>query len=226
MWKCARVFGLLALCVLAASVAKASPIALTNADFSSSLSGWTTFTTANGSLGPSPLPTTASFDVTGGGASDAAEFQVGQITFDLGVQEGGGIFQSFTSGAGSLSLTADIAAFNDNDSQNGAGGIFTLLLDGVGVSTVDFGAIDGHTTQRSTLSALVDVAAGTHEIRFLMTRAFQNGGVLGVTPFQYIDNVSLDLEPSTGPVPEPASLTLLGLGLAGMGARRWRQRKT
>jgi len=42
-----------------------------------------------------------------------------------------------------------------------------------------------------------------------------------------LDNVAFGQTRETGPaaVPEPASLTLLGLGLAGMGARRWRQRK-
>ena len=40
-------------------------------------------------------------------------------------------------------------------------------------------------------------------------------------------SVTYDYTPvgDPAPVPEPATMTLLGLGLAGMGARRWRQRK-
>jgi len=50
---------------------------------------------------------------------------------------------------------------------------------------------------------------------------FPNGTLPGFTG---TFGPSLLVEDST-PVPEPASLTLLGLGLAGIGARRWRQRK-
>ena len=45
------------------------------------------------------------------------------------------------------------------------------------------------------------------------------------SPRVWNGQITYDEGSSETPIPEPASLTLLGLGLAGMGARRWRQRK-
>src|SRR5271154_4151690 len=55
------------------------------------LEGWTTFTTANGSVGAG-LPNVTPFNTTGSGISDAAHFNVGEVNFDF-TQQGGGLFQ-------------------------------------------------------------------------------------------------------------------------------------
>jgi hypothetical protein len=49
---------------------------------------------------------------------------------------------------------------------------------------------------------------------------FESGG-----SYAALDNIAITANEIAAPVPEPASLTLLGLGLAGIAGRRWRQRK-
>jgi hypothetical protein len=93
-----------------------------------------------------------------------------------------------------------------------------MLLDNVAVAVFDSGNTTSGQTERSSLNAVVAVGAGSHEIRFLMTRPFIHG-TLGETPFQYIDDVALDLNGVQTPIPEPATLSLFGAGLAAAWAR-------
>src|SRR5262249_13004557 len=152
-----------------------------NGDFETgSLSGWTTFTTANGpssgDLGAG-LPAVTSFDTTGAGASNAAQFDVGHLAGDAGVDpEGGGLVQTATTDAGPYMLSADIAANNPAANENGSCSMFELLLDGAVVASHDFGPCPGSATQRFHLSSGgLMIAAGAHEVRVRVTRPYTEG---------------------------------------------------
>jgi len=182
------------------------------------LSGWTRFTTANGELGLSDV---ALFDVDGDGREVAsARFRVATAEYSP-VPEGGGIFQGVMLGAGSLAISADIASFAPEGlSGNSFGGLSELLFDGIVVDSHDFGFILAGDTERDQLSASLSVTAGLHEVRLQMKRPFAQNST---TPVQFVDDVSLSGE-AVEAIPEPGSITLLGLGLVGLAGARRRRR--
>ncbi len=196
---------------------------MSNGDFATGdFTGWTLYTTTNGVIGPAPAPQVTSFDVTGSGASTAAEFQVGRAVFDNGGNGGGGIFQSITTINGLLTFSADFASFSSS-SNNGSGGLFSVLLDGMTLNSFDTGSIDGGAIERGSLAFSTNVTAGTHVLSLQATRPFTTGTpfpVYGRTPFQYFDNISATQ--GGGAVPEPATwgLMITGFGLAGGALRR------
>lgn len=191
------------------------------------LSGWTTFTTGNGTLGNGGG--VAFFDASGDGVADpAALFRVGQAAWGTSLPEGGGLRQDVILGAGALTLSAEIAAWAPAWG-NWYAGSFALLFDGAVVASHDFGSILIGATSRATLSASLDVAAGAHEVGILVTRPSLQGDT---TPLQFVDDFRLrgtavdaaTFGDAPAQVPEPGTITLLGLGLLGL-ARARRQRR-
>jgi hypothetical protein len=206
--------------ILCATPAQAVEL-ITNGDFASGdFTGWTLFTTGpNGALGEPPAPRVTAFDVTGGGVSTAAEFQVGQIdTTEL--EEGGGLSQTITTSAGLLNFSASIAAFQLTDFTNVDGGSFFARLDGVTLDSEIFNTILFGEVLRGTLSFSTMVTAGDHLVEIVMTRDFRNGDSYGETPLQYLDNVSA----TQRAVPEPATWALMLAGFGGAGVMLRRRR--
>ena len=107
--------------VVSAVPAKAVEV-ITNGDFQSGLTGWTSYTTANGTIAATPsLPgapqpqnaSVVSFNVTGSGASSALFLNAGKINPIYGTApgEGGGVSQTFTTTGGLATFSSDIAGF-------------------------------------------------------------------------------------------------------------------
>jgi hypothetical protein len=217
------------LTVSLAGTAQAGPV-LINGNFQNGLTGWTAYTTANGTIAelPStpgaPAPQTASvvsFDVKGTGASNALFLNAGKINgpYNSAPGEGGGVSQIFTTVGGVATFSADIAALYTRTSGASGLGLISVLIDGVLLDSHDFGDVPGGpVTLRSTLGFTTNLSAGSHTISLQATRLF--APARGVAS-QYFDNVSLDVVA----VPEPATwaITLVGFGLMGASLRHRRR---
>lgn len=220
--------GLVALLV-AYNVSAQAVEVLTNGNFESGLAGWTSYTTANGTIAENPSTPTAlqpqsasvaMFDVDGvGGASSALFLNAGRINGFGSPGAGGGVSQTFTTAGGLATFSADIAGFTR---VGGAAdlGLLSVLLDGVVLASHNFGAgpQTGPFTSFSTLDFSTNLTAGEHTLSLQSTRLFAPARG---TFAQYFDDVSLNV---VAPVPESSTWMMLVLGFAGVGFAAYRRR--
>ena len=177
---------------------------LVNGSFQSNdFTGWTIGTTANGTWGQG-FPIVTGWPL---GGENAAEGEVGGGS--PGDFEGGTLTQTFTSGAGAATLSFDYAAMGDGTHQNADGGDFVLVLDGTTLANFDVGTINPTQLINGTLSANVNLSAGTHTFEIEVLRQFLSSP--GNTPYQFVTNADVE-----GTVPEPGSLILMGSGVLGL----------
>ncbi len=201
-------FVLVALLAVFAAQAGATQL-LVNGNFGDgTFNGWTIGTTSNGTWGGG-YPVIAGWPL--GGGLNSAEGEVGEVNFDgEDTKQGGTLSQVFTSGAGAATLSFDWVAMGDPYHNNDDGGDFRLVLDGSTLADFDVGFINIDQIISGTLSANVNLSAGSHTFEIDVLRGSPE--IYGVTPYQYVTNAVAD-----GPgVPEPGSLILMGSGVLGL----------
>ncbi len=177
---------------------------ISNGNFQQGLSGWTTFTTSNGTAGMFN-PQVAAFSPAVSDTEDAVQFEVGQSVRTNNVDmEGAGIMQTVIVPGGQIQLSVDIAA-QGSTSANLFGGFAQLLIDMQPVAGYDLGALNAGQIQLAVLSVQEVMEAGAHSIgiEFLRQATADYS-----TPYQYVYNFEGD-----DMAPEPSTIVLMALPL-------------
>ena len=165
---------------------------------------WSLDATANGTAGIGfPIVTVWPL-----GGSNAAQYEVGQVSFISGDFEGAMLLQRFATSDGTLDLTFNWAAMGAGMRSNADAGLFQLVLDGAVLNSFDVGHIAPTELLHGTLTGTASVTAGVHLFEIDILRPFQSGQ--GTTPYQFVTGASVS------EVSEPSSLLLLGSASVGM----------
>jgi hypothetical protein len=184
--------------LLPGGVGSVSAEVLRATDFESgSFSGWTAFSTSNGTLGGKGFPSVAVCDHAGIGApSRCLQVEVGQFHYAPvhDVQQGGGIELTTMTGSGILQLSARVGATYDspNKKRNLNGGLFEWVVDDQVVAGLDVGPIENGAGVQHQFTGRFPVTAGPHTIQLRITRPFQSG-TGQPAPIQFVDDVMVEL---------------------------------
>jgi hypothetical protein len=199
--------------LLALSSAFAGAQSFNNPGFETGdFTGWSIALTSNGTTstqsvvsydidGPGPLPTSLN-----------AQFSVGRLISGNGGTEGVDLTQAMTLTSGvQYTFEFDWSAWRNTTTNNAEGGVFSVLVDGVLVSTVNAGSTSSTTPHYGHLTGqFTPTSTASYNVGARIARPFTPGGGL----FQHVDNFAVSA------VPEPGTLAVVGLGLLAALRRR------